>query len=103
MNFYHCAAAQGASMRLPRTVWPMQASFRSVDDTRLVLNSWLPPGEASFILPLLQEIGNGKTTVTQMMASILNTWKAARSRPEGNFNNDIGAPLTLLRPGEPIL
>jgi hypothetical protein len=34
------------------------------------LNSWLPPGEASLILPLLQVTGSGKTTVTQMMASM---------------------------------
>jgi UDP-N-acetylmuramoyl-tripeptide--D-alanyl-D-alanine ligase len=41
---------------------------------------------------------NGKTTVTQMIASILRDWKPkAMLATEGNLNNDIGVPLTLLR------
>lgn len=41
---------------------------------------------------------NGKTTVTQMLASILRAWKPdAMLATQGNFNNDIGVPLTLLR------
>ena len=58
----------------------------------------------SFDLPLIAVTGsNGKTTVTQMIAAILRVWQASLNRPEGalatqgNFNNDIGVPLTLLR------
>ena len=41
---------------------------------------------------------NGKTTVTQMIAAILRTWQGdAALATEGNLNNDIGLPLTLLR------
>jgi UDP-N-acetylmuramoyl-tripeptide--D-alanyl-D-alanine ligase len=41
---------------------------------------------------------NGKTTVTQMIAGILRAWKPEHSlATEGNFNNHIGVPLTLLR------
>lgn len=41
---------------------------------------------------------NGKTTVTQMIARILHAWKPEHSlATEGNFNNHIGVPLTLLR------
>ena len=41
---------------------------------------------------------NGKTTVTQMIASILRAWHGdAALATEGNYNNDIGVPLTLLR------
>ncbi len=41
---------------------------------------------------------NGKTTVTQMIASILRAWKGeAAFATQGNFNNDIGVPLMLLR------
>ncbi len=55
------------------------------------------------LLPLVAVTGsNGKTTVTQMVASILRAWLG--SGPEegalataGNFNNHIGVPLTLLR------
>jgi UDP-N-acetylmuramoyl-tripeptide--D-alanyl-D-alanine ligase len=41
---------------------------------------------------------NGKTTVTQMIASTLRAWQgSAALATEGNYNNDIGVPLTLLR------
>jgi UDP-N-acetylmuramoyl-tripeptide--D-alanyl-D-alanine ligase len=50
-------------------------------------------------LPLIAVTGsNGKTTVTQMIASILRAWVAEHAlATEGNYNNDIGVPLTLLR------
>jgi UDP-N-acetylmuramoyl-tripeptide--D-alanyl-D-alanine ligase len=50
-------------------------------------------------LPLIAVTGsNGKTTVTQMIASILRAWHGAGSlATAGNLNNHIGVPLTLLR------
>jgi UDP-N-acetylmuramoyl-tripeptide--D-alanyl-D-alanine ligase len=50
-------------------------------------------------LPLIAVTGsNGKTTVTQMIASILRAWHGNHAfATEGNLNNDIGVPLTLLR------
>jgi len=50
-------------------------------------------------LPLIAVTGsNGKTTVTQMIASILRAWHGSNClATEGNYNNDIGVPLTLLR------
>ncbi|MFY3386271.1 UDP-N-acetylmuramoyl-tripeptide--D-alanyl-D-alanine ligase [Paracidovorax sp. MALMAid1276] len=50
-------------------------------------------------LPLIGVTGsNGKTTVTQMIASILRAWQGeAAFATQGNFNNDIGVPLMLLR------
>ncbi|TDP63456.1 UDP-N-acetylmuramoyl-tripeptide--D-alanyl-D-alanine ligase [Roseateles toxinivorans] len=50
-------------------------------------------------LPLIAVAGsNGKTTVTQMIASILRAWVGdAALATQGNFNNDIGVPLTLMR------
>ncbi len=49
-------------------------------------------------LPLIAVTGsNGKTTVTQMIASILRAWLGdAAFATAGNFNNHIGVPLTLL-------
>ncbi|MEY4763608.1 MAG: hypothetical protein RI907_281 [Pseudomonadota bacterium] len=75
-----------------------------VADTRAALG-WLAAGwRARFDIPLVGVTGsNGKTTVTQMVASILRTWMAAQGQAEwalstqGNFNNEIGVPLTLLR------
>ena len=54
---------------------------------------------ARFTLPLIAIVGsNGKTTVTQMVASILRGHAGpAAFHTLGNFNNDIGLPLTLLR------
>ena len=54
---------------------------------------------AQFHLPLIGVTGsNGKTTVTQMMASILRAWQGdAAFATQGNFNNDIGVPLMLMR------
>ncbi len=41
---------------------------------------------------------NGKTTVTQMIAGILRAWlEDTALATQGNFNNHIGVPLTLLR------
>jgi UDP-N-acetylmuramoyl-tripeptide--D-alanyl-D-alanine ligase len=50
-------------------------------------------------LPVIAVTGsNGKTTVTQMVASILRAAAgAAALATQGNFNNHIGVPLTLLR------
>jgi UDP-N-acetylmuramoyl-tripeptide--D-alanyl-D-alanine ligase len=71
-----------------------------VADTRLALGALARAWRAQFALPVIAVTGsNGKTTVTQMLASIL-----AAYRPDGgslatlgNLNNDIGVPLTLLR------
>jgi UDP-N-acetylmuramoyl-tripeptide--D-alanyl-D-alanine ligase len=50
-------------------------------------------------LPLVAVTGsNGKTTVTQMVAAILRAWQPHQPPgDQGNLNNDIGLPLTLLR------
>ncbi len=62
---------------------------------------WRPGGRLArpVCLPLIGVTGsNGKTTVTQMIASILRAWKGeAAFATQGNFNNDIGVPLMLLR------
>ncbi|MGC3946743.1 MAG: Mur ligase family protein [Chryseolinea sp.] len=50
-------------------------------------------------LPVIAVTGsNGKTTTTQMIASILRAWVGdAALATQGNYNNDIGVPLTLMR------
>ncbi len=75
-----------------------------VNDTRAALG-WLAAGwRARFSIPLIGVTGsNGKTTVTQMIAAVLRAWVASQGLPEaslatqGNYNNEIGVPLTLLR------
>jgi UDP-N-acetylmuramoyl-tripeptide--D-alanyl-D-alanine ligase len=70
-----------------------------VDDTKLALGSLAAGWRAQFGLPLIAVTGsNGKTTVTQMIASILRAWQPdATLATQGNLNNDIGLPLMLLR------
>jgi UDP-N-acetylmuramoyl-tripeptide--D-alanyl-D-alanine ligase len=70
-----------------------------VPDTRLALGSLAAGWRSQFDLPLIAVTGsNGKTTVTQMIAAILRAWKADKAfSTEGNLNNDIGVPITLLR------
>jgi UDP-N-acetylmuramoyl-tripeptide--D-alanyl-D-alanine ligase len=72
-----------------------------VEDTRLALGKLAGAWRSHFNIPLVAITGsNGKTTVKEMLAAILAT---AAGSPEsvlatqGNFNNDIGMPLTLLK------
>ena len=70
-----------------------------VADPKLALGELAAGWRSQFNLPLIAVTGsNGKTTVTQMIASILRAWKPDHAfATEGNLNNDIGVPLTLLR------
>ena len=70
-----------------------------VRDTRRALGELAASWRRRFELPLIAVTGsNGKTTVTQMIASVLQAWLGASAFSTiGNFNNDIGLPLTLLR------
>nr|WP_315244565.1 UDP-N-acetylmuramoyl-tripeptide--D-alanyl-D-alanine ligase [uncultured Albidiferax sp.] len=70
-----------------------------VADTLAALGTLATGWRAQFSLPLIAVTGsNGKTTVTQMVASILRTAQPeAFLATQGNYNNAIGVPLTLLR------
>jgi UDP-N-acetylmuramoyl-tripeptide--D-alanyl-D-alanine ligase len=72
-----------------------------VPDAKLALAELATRWRAQFQLSLIAVTGsNGKTTVTQMIASILRTWQGAQSlATQGNLNNEIGVPLTVLRLG----
>jgi len=78
---------------------PQGVAGIEVDDTRAALGQLAAAWRRRFNLPLVAVTGsNGKTTVTQMIAAILRAWQGeAALATEGNFNNDIGVPLTLLR------
>jgi UDP-N-acetylmuramoyl-tripeptide--D-alanyl-D-alanine ligase len=70
-----------------------------VANSRAALGQLARAWRARFSLPLVAVTGsNGKTTVTQMIASIFKAWKAGTAfATQGNLNNDIGVPMTLLR------
>jgi len=74
-----------------------------VRDTRVALGALAHGWRKRFTIPLIAVTGsNGKTTVKEMIASILAAavGESARLATAGNFNNDIGLPLTLFRLNE---
>lgn len=71
--------------------------FICVDDPLQALQSLAKWHRQRFTLPLIGITGsNGKTTVKEMTASILKKCGPVL-KTEGNFNNHIGLPLTLLK------
>jgi len=72
-----------------------------VEDTKLGLGKLAAAWRNRFDIPLIAVTGsNGKTTVKEMLASILRAQAddaEAVLATQGNLNNDIGMPLMLLR------
>lgn len=67
-----------------------------VADTRIALGQVAALNRAEFQGPVVAITGSsGKTSVKEMLAAILRTQGDVLAT-QGNFNNDIGAPLTLL-------
>jgi UDP-N-acetylmuramoyl-tripeptide--D-alanyl-D-alanine ligase len=98
------ACEQGASALichagLPAESYPAGIPRIEVADTHAALTQLGTGWRSQFNLPLIAVTGsNGKTTVTQMVASILQAAAGDDAlATRGNLNNDIGVPLTLLR------
>lgn len=71
-----------------------------VDDTRRAFAALASAWRRQFAIPLIGVVGsNGKTTVKEMIASILGAELGVEHRlaTSGNLNNDIGVPIMLLR------
>lgn len=68
-----------------------------VEETRLALGDIARHYRKKFNIPFVGVTGSvGKTTTKDMIASVLSQ-KYNTLKTEGNFNNDIGVPLTLFR------
>jgi UDP-N-acetylmuramoyl-tripeptide--D-alanyl-D-alanine ligase len=92
------AARLGAAAALVERAVPVDLPQVIVADSRRSLGIAAAAWRARFRLPLIAVAGsNGKTTVTQMLASILARafGPTRRLATRGNLNNDIGVPLTL--------
>lgn len=99
-DFLHQVAAQGATAALAHHGLAVaQLAGLQVPDTRIALGQLAKGWRAQFSLPVIAVTGsNGKTTVTQMVASILRAGFGDDAlATQGNLNNDIGVPQTLLR------
>ncbi|MDH2918166.1 MAG: UDP-N-acetylmuramoyl-tripeptide--D-alanyl-D-alanine ligase [Sideroxydans sp.] len=78
---------------------PANAALLLVADTRIALGKLAAFWRAQCEIKLVAITGsNGKTTVKEMLAAILREHAGdAVLATQGNFNNDIGMPLTLLK------
>ena len=100
-DFLPQVAARGAACVLAEALppgWTLPALL--VPDTLAALGHIAHFWRRQHVLPLLGVTGsNGKTTVKEMIAAILAAAYGASARlaTRGNFNNEIGVPLTVLR------
>ena len=101
-GFLQNAAAAKAAAALvdSRYTGNLPLAAAVVDDTRLALGVLARHWRSRFRPALIAVAGsNGKTTVKEMLASILRSHAGDEAvlATAGNLNNDIGVPLTLLR------
>ena len=69
--------------------------YVTVPDTRLALKALASWYRGRFAIPFIQITGSvGKTTTKEMVAAVLEQ-RLHTHRTSGNFNNDIGVPLTI--------
>ena len=92
-------AAGAAAAIAERGLAENQLPGLRVGDSLRALQELAAAWRARMTLPLIAVTGsNGKTTVTQMLAGILRAWHGDSAlATEGNLNNHIGVPLTVLR------
>jgi len=96
-DYLNDVAAKGAVAALvEREVADSSLPQLRVDDTRQALGQLGALNRAAFTHPVAAVTGSsGKTTVKEMLASILRT-RGPVLATRGNLNNDLGVPLTLL-------
>jgi UDP-N-acetylmuramoyl-tripeptide--D-alanyl-D-alanine ligase len=91
------ARAMGAAAAMVDHPVPVEMPQWVVDDTRLGLGRLAAAWRDRFPGRVVAITGsNGKTTVKEMLAAILGQVGTVRAT-QGNLNNDIGMPITLLR------
>jgi UDP-N-acetylmuramoyl-tripeptide--D-alanyl-D-alanine ligase len=98
-DFLHDVVARGAvAVVVDRVPAGLKVPALVVPDTRIALGQIARHWRGQFDLPVIGVTGsNGKTTVKEMIASILATafGKEHCLATRGNLNNDIGVPLTV--------
>ncbi|MDH3227404.1 MAG: UDP-N-acetylmuramoyl-tripeptide--D-alanyl-D-alanine ligase [Thermoleophilia bacterium] len=95
-DFVADAHARGAAGALVSTLASVPLPQVKVADTRGAFGQMARAWRANFAVPVVAVTGsNGKTTVKELIASIL-TAKRRVCATRGNLNNEIGVPLTLM-------
>ena len=93
-------ASGGAAVVVERMPAGLSVPALVVPDTRIALGEIAHHWRKKFALPVIGVTGsNGKTTVKEMIAAILEQAFGEENylATRGNLNNEIGVPLTLLR------
>jgi len=94
-DFIQKAVDAGAVAVIVSQPVKIQVPYLLVDDTRKALGHLASAWRESFSLPVIAVTGsNGKTTVKEMIASIISV-SGMPLVTKGNLNNDIGVPQTL--------
>lgn len=98
-NYLTQALEQGAAgclcARVPQTLLPGKF-YIQVADTKLALRALSAWYRGLFDIPVVQVTGSaGKTTTKEMIAAVLNQ-HFPTLKTQGNLNNEIGTPQTLL-------
>ena len=96
-DYLEQARRRGAAAAAVSQVATDRMPLLEVGDTRIALGELAAYWRSKFTLPLIAVTGsNGKTSVKEMLASILRHCGETLVT-QGNLNNDIGVPLTLQR------
>lgn len=96
-RFIADAIAKGAAGALLSREIDTPLPYVRVPETRAALGQLAAYWRQQFDIPVVAVTGsNGKTTVKEMIGSILGT-RGPTCVTRGNLNNDIGVPLTLFR------
>ena len=96
-DFVRDAHAKGAAGALVSKLIESPLPQVHVKDTRRAFGALARAWRANFAVPVIAVTGSsGKTTVKELIASILSVSRKV-CVTQGNLNNDIGVPLTLMR------
>ncbi|WP_296802212.1 UDP-N-acetylmuramoyl-tripeptide--D-alanyl-D-alanine ligase [Thiolapillus sp.] len=96
-DFLEAAARQGAAAAMISRHCDVDLPLLQVADTRIGLGQMAAAWRRRSQARVVGVTGsNGKTTVKEMLAAILSR-RGKTLATRGNFNNDIGLPLTLCR------
>ena len=97
-DFIEDAFSKGALASLSeRKLENPSGPYIIVKDTKLALKQLATAYRMQLSIPVIGVIGSvGKTSTKEMISSVLET-KYSVLKTEGNFNNEIGLPLTICR------
>jgi len=96
-DFVAEARAKGAAGALVSRLAASPLAQIEVRDSRRALGAMARAWRAAFSIPVVAVTGSsGKTTVKELIAAILGVSRSV-CVTQGNLNNDIGVPLTLMR------